>query len=438
MREFSDIRRGAEILVKESLGMRKGEDVVIFCDYDRLEIANECSRIILKNKGSATIFFVSDSMRPMTKTTFIMRKAMEEAEIGIIMLEHRSEETTFRREIIGYSRTRPCRVANMPGITKDHVAKYLDFNYARVKKDAENVGAELMKAKEIEVTTKEGTAIKVPLRGWQKPFAEAETGRLIDLGTWGNLPAGEAFTIPEINSADGVIVANGSFPGCKIEKPLQINVAAGKIVGMTPENSREHSALEELLKKGGKNSKVLIEVGIGMNPTITSLSGDVVADEKAKETMHFAFGSNISFGGKVEAKGHTDIVILKPTIKLDGVEMLKEGRLSKDFVFEENYTEIPPLQASPSEKIARNEGARCLDMGLELYRYWKGCLGFTHLLRVGNIETSRLARKVWFNVGVFKPYSRTVRELERILHLADSEVLGVLAVMARYGLIASV
>ena len=68
----------------------------------------------------------------------------------------------------------------------------------------------------------------------------------------------------------------------------------------------------------------LCELGIGTNEAAI-LNGIILEDEKVYGTVHIAFGTNTSFGGKNKAECHMDGIILKPTLYLDDVLVIKEG-----------------------------------------------------------------------------------------------------------------
>lgn len=429
------LRSGAKKLIETCLGLSKGEEVVIFCDKARIDLANACVEAISNCKAYSSVFLVTEAARPIQKLNEVMRRAMEEADVALIMLSHLHTETKFRRQILTYTKIRPCRVANMPGIERRHLENYLDLNYEKLVADSERIAVVLMKAEKAEVSTEAGTQIEVPLRGWSPPLAEAETGLLNEPNIWGNLPAGEAFVIPRLRVAHGKIVVNGSIPNCKIEEPLTITVEKGRAIDIQPKKCKEYRQLYQSFKDGGRNSTILVELGIGVNEQIDSITGSVIADEKMKETVHFGFGSNSGFGGTIRAGNHDDLIVLEPTVLLDGVPLMEKGHFSDSFVFQENYKATSPLNVPLSTKIARNEGVRCMEIDGFLYRYWKGCLGFKHMTMIGDKDTSKIARRIWYNIGVFKPYSRTAHELADLLRVNDETILRVLTVMKKYRLI---
>lgn len=49
-------------------------------------------------------------------------------------------------------------------------------------------------------------------------------------------------------------------------------------------------------------------------------------DKNIMGTLHFGLGTNIDVGGTVKSKVHMDGVILEPTLHVDGVKKIDNGR----------------------------------------------------------------------------------------------------------------
>jgi len=81
-----------------------------------------------------------------------------------------------------------------------------------------------------------------------------------------------------------------------------------------------------MLDAAGPNGRNLAELGIGTNDR-AKITGNVLEDEKVMGTIHLAFGDNSTFGGKVKVDVHLDGLVLKPTVEVDGKEIMKNGRL---------------------------------------------------------------------------------------------------------------
>jgi leucyl aminopeptidase (aminopeptidase T) len=56
------------------------------------------------------------------------------------------------------------------------------------------------------------------------------------------------------------------------------------------------------------------------------LTGLVLEDEKILGTVHVAFGASAGIGGTVAVPIHLDVVVVGPTLEVDGRTVLEEGR----------------------------------------------------------------------------------------------------------------
>jgi leucyl aminopeptidase (aminopeptidase T) len=60
------------------------------------------------------------------------------------------------------------------------------------------------------------------------------------------------------------------------------------------------------------------------------LTGNVLEDEKILGTVHVAFGASAGIGGNVSVPIHLDVVILEPTLEVEGERILDGGRYTLD------------------------------------------------------------------------------------------------------------
>ena len=85
---------------------------------------------------------------------------------------------------------------------------------------------------------------------------------------------------------------------------------------------KEAEKLEILLRN--RNNATLCELGIGTNYA-ARLIGVILEDEKAYQTVHIAFGTNVGFGGNNQADCHMDGIIKNPTLYLDDKLVMLDG-----------------------------------------------------------------------------------------------------------------
>jgi len=155
--------------------------------------------------------------------------------------------------------------------------------------------------------------------------AREDNGDLRERGSFGNLPAGEAYIAPIETEGDGALVVDGSLAGYGLlRRPLRLHLRNGRIVEASGEAADWLlSTLDAGSLRGGRT---VAELGIGVNPG-AQIIGTNIVDEKARGTAHLAFGTNVSFGGVNDAGVHIDAVLLKPTLFLDGVRFIEDGEM---------------------------------------------------------------------------------------------------------------
>lgn len=101
------------------------------------------------------------------------------------------------------------------------------------------------------------------------------------------------------------------------------NLAAlTNLVRQAAAQGKEAEKLEILLRN--RNNATLCELGIGTNYA-ARLIGVILEDEKAYQTVHIAFGTNVGFGGNNQADCHMDGIIKNPTLYLDDKLVMLDG-----------------------------------------------------------------------------------------------------------------
>ena len=151
-------------------------------------------------------------------------------------------------------------------------------------------------------------------------------------------------------------------------------------------------------QEASRNVTKLSEVGIGVNRSISSVTGLALRDEKIYGSVHIAFGLNDQLGGRIRGALHYDLTILNPTLSSDVIThpIVAKGRvaiLSEDV--EPDWSKAQPIPERAA--YLRLTGALCSlapDTG-ELILEWRQVSGPESRSRVGNHETSVLAGKVY-------------------------------------------
>jgi len=176
--------------------------------------------------------------------------------------------------------------------------------------------------KEAHLTTPAGTDIMLPIT---RHKGYANTGIVDHPGKFCLLPAGEASITPDRLGANGKIVVDGSIPVLGlIDKPIIIKVRDGYAYNIT--GGVEAQQLRKLLKPFGRAGKNVAEFGLGTNPR-AELTGASMEDEKVLGTAHIALGNPEFEGGSLKGQLHLDLILRRPTVKIDGHIVVENGRI---------------------------------------------------------------------------------------------------------------
>lgn len=221
-----------------------------------------------------------------------------------------------------------------PGITKALYSASVPVDFEALRADCAWLAERLTKAVSVRVTSPGGTEITFSTRG---RTAFVDDGDYSKPGSGGNLPAGESYISPVVGSAEGRIVFDGSMSTKDgtifLYKPITVEYEAGYITSIAggleaetlaetirlgEENAEKMEAEGKLATGKGaiyrKNARSLGELGIGVNP-LAGITGNMIVDEKAARTCHFAIGSNYDQDGP--ALIHLDGLVKEPTIELE-------------------------------------------------------------------------------------------------------------------------
>lgn len=201
-------------------------------------------------------------------------------------------------------------VITMPGITEDMFLNgAMAADYSVVEKETHEITAKLTEANKVTILTGGQYELVIPVEGRD---GVPSTGVFRTKAASGNLPSGEAYIAPVERAAEGTIEINGSIAGVGIlEEPVVLTIEKGRLVTASGNDGEK---LLGLLGEGA--GRLLCELGIGTNHA-ARLTGNILEDEKAYNTIHIAFGSNHTFGGTIKTNVHIDCVTKNPVLEWD-------------------------------------------------------------------------------------------------------------------------
>ncbi len=182
----------------------------------------------------------------------------------------------------------------------DRLEAAMNIEYETLKSECEKLVNEYSNKNMVEILTNDGVC-KLSLclegRNWD-----------VDAGD-GDIPCGEVSIAPVEERTNGevyfekVYIPN-PFENGKLKRFENITISIENGVVKYSNNDELNRIFDEF----GKENSTVCELGIGMNPGVTSLCGCPLLDEKMIGTFHLGFGDNTMFGGTNEADEHYDFV----------------------------------------------------------------------------------------------------------------------------------
>jgi leucyl aminopeptidase (aminopeptidase T) len=206
--------------------------------------------------------------------------------------------------------------------TREMFLASLDIDYDALTRLGQSLINLMKNEGEIHLTCPRGTDLKLRADGrfWinddGKPFSQLQSVPVA--GYIHNLPVGEVFVAPIEDSAYGFLCPM-PFPG-SIVSGLRIEFRGNKEAVVSADKGFEF--MKARLDKATGNPYCIAEFAYGTNPC----GNMFLATEKAYGTCHVAIGQNTWLGGNNECSIHWDFLVDKPTVTVDGKNVLKNGR----------------------------------------------------------------------------------------------------------------
>lgn len=305
--------------LKDSLGAKKGERILILTDDGKREIGEQFYLGARKISDESGLIIIRPRKLNREEPPEFVAEAMKKADIVIMATTTSFTHTTAR---INASKS-GTRIASMPGITKELIRLDYPVNYREVDTFSRWMLERFVGIERVRVTTELGTDISFSIKG--RSFRGFHEGLFLKKGEYGNLPAGEIYVAPLEGTANGTIVVDASMAGVgRLKRPMEIEVKSGFAVSIN--GGKQALEFGEMISKLGKPARNIAEFGIGTNPHM-KITGETLGDEKVRGTCHFALGDNLGFGGKTKAKCHLDGVVMRPTIFAGKKCVVNDGKL---------------------------------------------------------------------------------------------------------------
>ena len=374
-------RTPAQVVVQDVVKVKKGERVLIIANPATSEIAQDLYSASCEAGALSTLMFQPDKTSFDNANPEVLAAIATEPEVcfsisniklgkdpGATANPYTTEDGQKFTHIFDYllDGKKTMRGAWTPGITVDMMNRTAAIDYKELQSRCVRLAELFKNAVSVRVTAPAGTNLLIPVNGRGLLFDDGDFSKP---GTGGNIPAGEVFISPVVGGSqlkdaegkvleqqsdgcEGVIVYDGSMTfsdgdsiletpiTCKVEKGYVTDITGGAEARRLLKTITEAEQRPFVLEKEGKlpegqaaiykkNARNIGELGIGLNPA-ANITGNMLEDEKAFHTCHFAIGEN--YDNDAPSLIHLDGVVREPTITLiynDGTSrtILQDGSL---------------------------------------------------------------------------------------------------------------
>ena len=374
-------RTPAQVVVQDVVKVKKGERVLIIANPATAEIAQDLYSASSESGALATLIYQPDKTSFDNANPEVLAAIATEPEVcfsisniklgkdpGATANPYTTEDGQKYTHIFDYlmDGKKTMRGAWTPGITVDMMNRTAAIDYKELQTRCAALTDIFKSAVSARITAPAGTDLIVPINGRK---LLSDDGDFSKPGTGGNIPAGEVFISPVVGGStlkaeggspleqqcdgcQGTIVYDGSMTfsdgdsiletpiTCKVEKGYVTDITGGAEARRLLKTILEAELRPFVLEKEGKlpqgqaaiykkNARNIGELGIGLNPA-ANITGNMLEDEKAFHTCHFAIGEN--YDNDAPSLIHLDGVVREPTIVLtyaDGTSrtILENGSL---------------------------------------------------------------------------------------------------------------
>lgn len=322
-----DATRSASLVVSRLLAVRPGEQVALVCDpRSELRMVHALAGAVEVAGGEYTILMIpSRDAGRKNDLTPVVERGLEAADC-LVGLTGSGGAPTYAAVVRRLLDAGALRAISMVMRSLDNYTEgAARADYEALLAEGHRLQAVWERAGRIRVTSPAGTDLRADVAGER---VIVECGFATEPGQAAAFSDGEVSQMPREGSAEGRIVVDGPVAHLGLPtSPITLEVEGGRVTevgGNAPES-------EELrwIVSGVENADNVAEVGIGLNP-LSRRNGDFEEEKKARGNVHVALGDNVYYGGSVRSPIHMDMVLYRPTVRLDGRTVVEDGRIIEE------------------------------------------------------------------------------------------------------------
>lgn len=313
---MSELIECADIALGECLNLRRYERLLIICDPTCYEIGRafyDAGEV--KCKDTVMVMFQTYKNNFVEQTEFF-ENILGQFDVVVMPILNSPVNTRINK----IAAQKEIRIAALSGITVESFLRTMKTDWRKLGVYTRKMAGKLSSAQKITLTTDAGTNLTFGIGG---QHVRADDGCIMSKGTFGDLPAGEAWVVPIEGTAEGIVVIDAAFSLVDglLEKPLILNIKEGKI--LKAEGNDCALELEKLFSKNHHSLRTISEIGIGTHDTAI-LTGNSLEDRKVRGVVRIGIGK-VSDDAEQKRLIRLDGILFQPSVWIDDKIFIDRG-----------------------------------------------------------------------------------------------------------------
>lgn len=320
-----EIAKGALTLARDVMLVKPGENVVITGDSctDR-RVVEAAANAVHAIGGQPTVIYYPTAPNSCMQPYAPIAAAVEHADVWIeFTYSYIMHSPAFRAALAA-----GCRYICLTGMDAMMMVRTIsNIDYGLVIELGEMLQRHVQEADEVIVRSAAGTDLK----GYNRGRKVRLSGKRATEKGYPVMLAGQISWCPIEETIEGTLVFDGAlWPPLELGRltsPVAMTLKEGRVSDIR--GGHEAQVFKRWMEGLGdpENMYRLAHYSLGFNPGVTAITGRIVEDERVFGCIEFGIGSQGKsiMGKEWAAAGHTDGIVLNPTIILDGKVYEEDG-----------------------------------------------------------------------------------------------------------------
>ena len=319
-----ELAKAAMKLVKDVMLVKENENVVVTADTssDR-RVVEAVAKATLSIGANPIILYYPTSYKAFEEPIKPVAEAVAKADVWIELAYYCIMHTPCFKRALDYGTRYTCLTGMDVTMITNCIGK---INYDVLVDFGEYLTQLVEKTDEVIIRDKNGTDLTAYNRGRRVKHS----GQKATKKGYPVMMGGQVSWCPIEESINGQLVFDGAvFPPADIgvlQDTIILTLKDGRIEKI--EGGKQADILNQWFASfNDSNMYRLAHYSLGFNPGVLKATGRIVEDERIFGCIEFGFGSQGAslMGAFWDAASHTDGVVTKPTVLLDGVALEENG-----------------------------------------------------------------------------------------------------------------